>query len=272
MLWINSITHFQAQLAEQLMPGAQFRVFDSSEMLAMYGRSGSEHMKRATEILNGCDVALCSTVQALEQVSHPAKYLLADSKESRTLPPGDIQLDLPPLFPKPAGAVYVGFTGMMTAEKIDFDLLHAIFMRFPEYRFIFAGSTNRSSLPVRLKSYPNFHHIPNVSVEILASILHQLDVAIVPELHDGLTRGSDGSTILDYLACGVPVLTTNLPGGRNHGKAVHVASSVWEFSYLLERLVAAHQSRGPVTSAAIDRGTAQWNLELGPLKDLFANI
>jgi glycosyltransferase involved in cell wall biosynthesis len=267
VLWINSITHFQAQLAEQLMPGAEFRVFDSSEMLMMYRRNGGEHMTRATGILNGCDVALCSTEQALEQVSHPAKYLLADSKESRALPQGDTQLHLPPLFPKPAGAIYVGFTGMMTAEKIDFDLLHAIFMRFPEYRFIFAGSSNRSSLPLRLKSYPNFHHIPNVSVEMLASILRQLDVAIVPELHDGHTRGSDGNTILDYLACGVPVVTTNLPGGQDPGKSVHAAGSVWEFSYLLERLVSTRQPRDPIAPAPIDR----WNLELAPLKNLLAN-
>jgi glycosyltransferase involved in cell wall biosynthesis len=209
VLWINSITHFQAQFAEQLMPGAEFRVFDSSEMLMMYGRNGSEHMSRATAILNGCDVALCSTEQSMGHIAHPAKILFADTRESRALTPGGSPLELAPLFPKTAGSVYVGFTGMLTTEKLDFDLLHAIFMRFPEYQFIFIGSTNRSSLLLRLKTYPNFHYIPDVSVEVFASVLHQLDLAIVPELHDGHVRGSDGTRILDYAACGVPVLTTN---------------------------------------------------------------
>jgi glycosyltransferase involved in cell wall biosynthesis len=272
VLWINSITHFQAQLAEQLMPGAEFRVFDSSEMLVMYGRNSSEHMTRATAILNGCDVALCSTEQSMAQISHPAKIPFADTKERRGLAPGVSPLELPPLFPKAAGSVYVGFTGMLTAEKLDFDLLHAIFMRFPEYQFIFIGYTNRSSLLLRLKTYPNFHYIPDVSAEVFASILHQLDLAIIPELHDGHTRDSDGARILDYAACGVPVLTTNLPSGQRAGSSIHLASSVWEFSYLLERLVANPPPRGPLASSQTDRGTPQWDLELGPLKDLFANM
>jgi glycosyltransferase involved in cell wall biosynthesis len=271
MLWINSITHFQAQLAEQLMPGAEFRVFDSSEMLAMYGRNGSEHATRGTAILDGCDVAVCPTEETMENLAHPVKHLLAGSRETRVSQPSDTPLELAPLFPKTAGSVYIGFTGMLTAEKIDFDLLHAIFLRFPEYQFIFAGSTNRSSLLLRLRSYANFHYIPNVSSETQASILRQLDLAIVPELHDGHSRGSDGNRILEYLACGIPVLTTNVPKGRDLGDAVYGAGSVWEFSYQLERLVTNQKPRTIVSPSQPTPGITEWDLELGPLKDLFAS-
>jgi glycosyltransferase involved in cell wall biosynthesis len=246
LLWINSITHFQSQIAEQLMPGAQFRVFDSSELLMMYQRRGdSEQLKQKTAILKGCDVALCANEQVMAQVTHPAKRVLSNCTEFSVFQQYDPQVQLAPLFPKPAGATYIGFTGMLTADRIDFDLLHAVFTRFPSLRFIFVGSTNRPSLLARLKTYPNFHHIPDVRDDLLASIIHQFDVAIVPELDNDYTRGSDGTKILDYLACGIPVLSTMSPNIEKYGESVYFAGSVWEFSHSLERLVTNGRKHEP---------------------------
>jgi glycosyltransferase involved in cell wall biosynthesis len=246
LLWINSITHFQAQLAEQMMPGAGFRVFDSSDLMMMYQRNGGEQIKRAGAILKNSDVALCSNERALKHLPHPTKCVLSHCTEYTVFQQaGAVQPEMPPLFPKTPGAVYIGFTGMITVERIDFDLLHAIFIRFPNYHFIFVGTTNRPSMLARLKSYPNFHYIPEVREEVLGAIIHQFDVAIVPELDNDYTRGSDGTKILDYLACGVPVLSTTSPNGEKFGESVHVAGSVWEFSYLLERLVTKSRPNEP---------------------------
>jgi glycosyltransferase involved in cell wall biosynthesis len=243
LLWINSVTHFHSQLAEQLMPRAEFRVFDSSDSLMMYERSGGEQSKQANAILKGSDVALCSNERTLTNIQHSAKCVLPHCTEFKTFQNPDPQLSLAPLFPKQPGDVYIGFKGMIMPERIDYDLLHAIFTRYPKYKFIFIGGTNRPSLLARLKAYPNFHHIPELREEILASVIHQLDVAIVPELDNDYTRGCDGTKILDYLACGVPVLSTTSPNG--FGESVHVGGSIWEFSYLLERLVTGIRPHEP---------------------------
>ncbi len=237
LLWVNSITHFHSQLAEQLMPGAGFRVFDGSDMLMMYQRNGGEYLKPASAILKNSDVALCSNERTMASIEHPMKCIVPHCTEFDTYQSRETPQDLGPLFPKPAGSVYVGFKGMITPERIDFDLLHAIFLRFPHYKFIFVGSTNRPSLLARLKTYKNFHHLPEVREEALAAIVRQLDLAIVPELDNDYTRGSDRTKILDYLACGVPVLSTMSPNGDTFAESIHVAGSVWEFSYQMERLV-----------------------------------
>jgi glycosyltransferase involved in cell wall biosynthesis len=270
VLWINSITHFQAQLAECLMPGAQLRIFDSTDLWMMYQRSGGEHIKQANAILNGSDVVLCSSERALEHISHPRKLLLSDCTRETGIHRDAAPLDLPPLFPKPPGAVYIGFTGMITSEKTDFDLLHAIFLRFPDYQFIFVGSTNRSSLLAGLKNYPNFHHIPEVPKEVLGAIVGQFDVAIVPELDNRYTRGSDGDRIFDYLANGVQVLSATSQNGETFGGAVQVAHSVWEFSYLLERLATDARPRHAETIPRPVPG--QWDFAVEPLKQLFQGM
>jgi len=243
LLWINSITHYQAQLAEQLMPRADFRVFDGSDLLMMYERNGGEHRKQANAILKGSDVAICSNERTMSNIPHPVKCVLSHCTEFKAFQQPDPQLNLPPLFPKPPGAVYIGFKGMITPERVDCDLLHAIFTRYPRYQFIFIGGTNRPAMLARMKTYPNFHHIPELKEDVLASVLHQVDVAIVPELDNDYTRGCDGTKILDYLACGVPVLSTTSPNGL--GESVHVAGSIWEFSYLLERLVTGSRPHEP---------------------------
>ncbi len=168
-------------------------------------------------------MAVCSNEQALATVQHSVKCVLPHCTEFDDFPTTRIRnSDLAPLFPKRPGDVYVGFKlAMITPERIDFDLLHAVFTRYPRYQFIFIGGTNRPSLLARMKSYPNFHHIPELREDVLASVLHQLDVAIVPELDNDYTRGCDGTKILDYLACGVPVLSTTSP--NEFGESVHAA-------------------------------------------------
>jgi len=245
LLWTNSITHFQAQLSEQLMPRADFRVFDSSDQLKMYQRNGGDPLKQANAILKGSDVAICSNQQTFDSIPHPVKCVLPHCTEFRLFQQTDAGLNLPPLFPKAPGDVYIGFKGMVTPERIDFDLLHAVFTRYPKYKFIFVGSTSQPALLARLKTYRNFHHIPEVPEDVLASIIHQFDVAIVPELDNDYTRGCDGTKILDYLACGVPVLSTTSPNGEKFGESIHAASSIWEFSYLLERLVTGSRPHEP---------------------------
>jgi glycosyltransferase involved in cell wall biosynthesis len=245
LLWVNSIGHFQAQLAEQLMPGAEFRVFDSSEQLMMYERNGREQFKLANAIFQGSDVVVCSNEKVLGKVSHPAKCVLPHCIEFNTFQKRDLRLNRAPLFPKQPGSVYIGFKGMVTPERTDFDLLHALFTRFPRYQFVFIGGTNRPSALARLKTYQNFHHIPEVPDDVLASIIHELDVAIVPELHDHYTRGCDGANILDFLACGTPVLSTMPTHGDKFADCVNVAGSVWEFSYLLERLATGSRPHEP---------------------------
>jgi glycosyltransferase involved in cell wall biosynthesis len=236
-LWINSVTHFHAQIAEQLIPRADFRVFDSGELLMMYQRNGgSEQVALRNAMLKASDAAICANEQVMAHLDHPAKFQLSNCTEYDVFQKFDKQMELGPLFPKAPGAVYVGFTGMITAERVDFDLLHAIFNRFPKFQFLFVGSTNRPSLLAKLKQYPNFHHIPEVEDRILTSILNQLDVAIVPDLDNDYTRGSDSTKVMDYLACGLPVLSMISPSVEKYRDSIYTAGSVWEFSNTLERL------------------------------------
>jgi hypothetical protein len=250
VLWINSLTHFQSQLAEQLMARAKLRIFDSADMLVMCERNGGEHFTHASSILAACDFALSGAAPSLSGMEHPAKLLVSPARREDRVHPSVSAVGLAPLFPKPEAAVYIGFTGSLTEDRIDFDLLHAALTRHPNYHFIFVGSANRSNLLSRLKAYPNFHSVADQQADTYNSILRSFDVAIVPELDSEHIRGRDTHRVAGYLAHGIPVLSSSRMHQEMFGDAVSVATSVWEFCNMLERLVAgSHQTEATVNGS-----------------------
>lgn len=238
LLWINSLAHFHGHLAEHLAPQAAFRVFDSAETLLMYERTADhERSNRQREILKLADAVLCANEQILTKLSHPVKQVFAGGTDFAAFQERQENFRLEPLFPKPVGKVYVGFTGTVSRKSLDIDLLHSLFTRFPAYLFLFAGSTHEPGLLGKLKSYPNFRFLPEPSPSDLASVIQGFDAAIVPHLDNESTRGTDFRTVLDYLACGIPVVSTSGPNVEQYGSPVYVVRSIWEFGNMLERVV-----------------------------------
>jgi glycosyltransferase involved in cell wall biosynthesis len=252
LLWINSLAHYHGHIAEHLGPSAEFRMFDGSESFLMYERAGSpERLEQQRRILQSSDAVLCANEDVMTRIAHPVKHVFPNCTEFADPRQARNEFRMPPLFPKPDGAVYVGFVGTLSEDRIDIDLLHSVFTRFPAILFVFVGNTNKPSLLARLKDYPNFRFVPEVPHADLQPIIESFNVAIVPHPYQESSRGPDLLRVLDYLACGVPVLSTNTPGIEPFGSAVYVARSMWEFGNYLERVVSGDLTHDPDTGRAI---------------------
>jgi glycosyltransferase involved in cell wall biosynthesis len=173
---------------------------------------------------------------------------------------------MPPLFPKHPGATYIGFSGVISEDRIDIDLLHSLFTRFSSFQFLFIGTTNKPSLVARLKAYPNFHFIPEVPHSDMAGIIQSFDAAIVPLRENESTRGVDLLNILDYFACGVPVVSVINSNVESFGQAIYVARSMWEFGNLLERVISGDIVHNPEAGREIAREKS-WSRSIPELLD-----
>jgi teichuronic acid biosynthesis glycosyltransferase TuaH len=202
----------------------------------------------------------------MTKIAHPMKKIFSNCTEfaEREQPHADFRM--PPLFPKPTGTVYIGFVGMISADRVDIDLLHSLFTRFTSFQFIFVGSTNKPSLLARLKTYSNFRFVPEVPHTDLAPIIHSFDAAIVPHLDNDSTRGADLPTVLDYLACSVPVVSTATLNVESYGNALYMAKSMWEFGNLLERVVSGDITHNPAPGREIAR-VRSWSQSVPELMD-----
>jgi hypothetical protein len=109
-----------------------------------------------------------------------------------------------------------------------------------------------------------------------------LDVAIVPHLDNEYTRSNDTARVLDYMACGIPVVTTASWDAERYGRALYAPRSAWEFGNLLERLAGKGLVHDPAAGFEIARRQAwparipelvEWLFETqsGPVKMIAAS-
>ena len=108
----------------------------------------------------------------------------------------------------------VVFTGAVVATKLDLELLEGVARARPNWSIALVGPvgagdprTNISSL-ARL---PNVHLLGARRYADLPQVLRGADVALVPYAINDLTRSVFPMKVYEYLAAGLPVVTTPLP-------------------------------------------------------------
>lgn len=139
-------------------------------------------------------------------------------RQTVTAQPADIYKDMP-------GPV-IGYFGLID-ERTDQDLLVGVMERYPEASLVLIGNTKVSL--ERLERFPHFHHVPPVPYESLPRYIAGFDVAIIPYAINELSLNINPLKLKEYIASGVPVVSTPLPEAVKLDGAVRVASSKGAF-------------------------------------------
>lgn len=108
----------------------------------------------------------------------------------------------------------VVFTGAVVATKLDLDLLEGVARARPSWSIALVGPIGagdpRTDISA-LERLPNVHLLgPRTYLE-LPAVLRGADVALVPYAINDLTRSVFPMKVYEYLAAGLPVVTTPLP-------------------------------------------------------------
>ena len=108
----------------------------------------------------------------------------------------------------------VVFTGAVVATKLDLDLLEGVARAQPRWSIALVGPVGagdpRTDISA-LERLPNVHLLgPRTYLE-LPAVLRGADAALVPYAINDLTRSVFPMKVYEYLAAGLPVVTTPLP-------------------------------------------------------------
>jgi glycosyltransferase involved in cell wall biosynthesis len=261
VLWMNSPDPLSVNLAHVMAARAALRVFDASDDFSTFDSSNAKQLDYLTAL---ADVVVCVNEHVCSKLSHRRKMVFRNCTDFDTFQRADPHFTLQPFFPKPANAIYIGFTGGANSNRIDRALLEHLFRRFPTYQFLFIGYSNDAALVEWIRSAPNAAFIPEVPYNNLPFIVRSFDVAIVPHIDNEHTRGNDLLKILDYMACGVPVVTTPTSNVERYGAAVYVAKEPDGFADHIESLVSGKLSHDPTLGLAIARERS-WQLRVPEL-------
>ena len=126
----------------------------------------------------------------------------------RALEPGPIPADLASI-PEPR----LVYHGVLSDFKIDFQLLLDAARLRPDWSWVLIGEERegqKSPLVAELKTLPNVHFLGYKPYAVLPDYLRGMQVGLLPSLINDYTRGMFPMKYYEYLAAGLPVVSTPL--------------------------------------------------------------
>jgi glycosyltransferase involved in cell wall biosynthesis len=160
----------------------------------------------------------------------------------------------PARLPAEPFAVYVG----SVQSRVDLELLATVAKEVP---VVVAGPADEASAEV-LRSTP-LTWLGPIDVALVPGLLQRAAVGLLPHRVDAFTASMDPMKLLEYLAAGLPVVSTPLPG-TGLSTQVRVAGDADAFCSAVREAIG--QRRGGVDPAVVDR---DWSVVAGDLLDLY---
>lgn len=146
----------------------------------------------------------------------------------------------------------VGVTGLVD-ERLDVGLLAQVAGSRPEISFVFVGPRQ---LPAgQLDALPNVTFLSAVPFDDVPAVLREFDVAIVPYVESRLTERINPLKLREYLASGIPVVTSPLPEAVRYADVLEVARSTEDWGKALQRALSEGRSRASVRAARVKSET-----------------
>lgn len=134
----------------------------------------------------------------------------------------------------------VGYVGVLR-PGIDFHLLRQMAAMRPDWSFMVVGPTEylngREGLSA-LVERQNVYYLGSKPVEQIPFYVKACDVGILPYKNDGTSLYGDSLKLYEYLACGRPVVSSDMPFSRRFIPLVRIARDLPEFIDGIERSLA----------------------------------
>jgi glycosyltransferase involved in cell wall biosynthesis len=167
---------------------------------------------------------------------------------------------------RPPGKIRLGYVGAL-APWLDFEALADVAGRHPEWEIVLVGPAIHGveNELTRLTSLPNVIRRDPVPYDRLPEVLSQFSVGLIPFRLNRLTRGVNPNKLYEYLAAGLPVVSTPFSEEvRRYPDLVKAADAGEAFRNACAQVV-AQVSNGPGAAEIGERARRSarehdWNL------------
>ena len=179
-------------------------------------------------------------------------------------------LQQPPWLP-PSGPIVLGYAGKL-AKRIDVETLCDLAEAHPTWRIELAGPVLDSAWIAPLRGFANVVWLGDRPHDELPSLFRRWHVGLIPHNVGKLENGGHPIKLYEYLAIGVPVVTTPIGGVDVLGPIPFIAKSGASFIKAVEGALAPEQTSPDAVSrrrAAVRDWT--WTRAADQLIDLFEN-
>ena len=163
----------------------------------------------------------------------------------------------------------IGFHGLL-ADWVDFELLKKVAEYFSSGSIVLLGKTTvdaEQKIKV-LDGVKNIHRLGRKPYADLPAYCKGFDVALNPFMINHLTQSVNPLKVREYLAAGLPVVSTNLPEMKYIGNCL-VAETHEEFIRHLETALEAPRDRAEISRSMENEG---WEARVDELREIMQNV
>ena len=150
----------------------------------------------------------------------------------------------------------IGYVGAQN-DAFDAVLVQKLVASMPHAQIVLIGDFSE---PDSRLDHERIHKLGPIPFKQLPSLMYQLDIGIVPYLVNDFTAGVFPTKVLEYLAVGLPVVSTRLPALRFLGSAVTAADNHQDFCTACKTVLAADVR--PVSADFLAKHTWQSRFEV----------
>ena len=143
----------------------------------------------------------------------------------------------------------IGYVGVLN-EKIDFGLLRQVARRHPDWSLVLVGPVELRFEPHKaepLRGLSNVHFLGFRPVEMVPYYIKACQVCLMPYELNEWTRHIEPLKLYEYLACGRPIVSTDIPAARRFSQVVYIARDEGDFVRKIEE---ALRERDPALAEA----------------------
>jgi glycosyltransferase involved in cell wall biosynthesis len=231
-------------------------------------RAAEERFAARADLVLASAPALAERLRGLSEHVLYAPNVADTALFARALADGPADAALAAL-PRPR----VVFTGAVVATKLDLALLDALARARPAWTFALVGPVGpgdpRTDVSV-LRALANVHLLGARAYEELPAVLRAADAGLVPYAINPLTRSIFPMKVYEYLAAGLPVVSTPLPA-LDGVSEVAVAADAAEMVAALERALAEDSPEERRRRSEIARGHS-WEARLEEIDSYLSRL
>lgn len=237
-------------------PGAPL-VYDKMDELAKFANADPRMCRREDVVLAKAQVVFSGGRSLYRSVRNRTRnaHCYASGVDVEHFERARVAEPHPALAPYRGGPVF-GYVGVID-ERIDLEVVDALAAANPDATVAMVGplaKIEESALPRRA----NIAYLGKREYAELPSILAGFDVALMPFALNEHTENISPTKTLEYLAAGLPVVSTAVPDVvADHADVVHVARDRAEFVMLVARTRRPDETRAQ--RAAAKARAATWD-------------
>jgi len=136
----------------------------------------------------------------------------------------------------------IGYIGTIQS-RVDINLLEYLAQKNPDKSLVLIGpiwpeflkKIRRPAIEIRLKKYKNVYFLGRKSYQESPKYIRQFDVAIIPHKLDEFIKYTHSLKLLEYLACGKPVVTTPASGAEKFSHLIYIAQDYRDFNEKIQK-------------------------------------